>query len=54
MDEFFSGDPLHEQFYSFDSLPQPIVSEDAPLSPPESLPSPGVITNGQPDEPGKS
>jgi hypothetical protein len=55
LEEYFSGEPIHEQFYSFDSLPQPIVAgvEDGPLSPPESLPSPGVITNGQSDESGK-
>ncbi|XP_063922569.1 eukaryotic translation initiation factor 4E-binding protein Mextli isoform X3 [Zophobas morio] len=55
LEEYFSGEPIHEQFYSFDSLPQPIVAgvEDGPLSPPESIPSPGVITNGQTEETGK-
>lgn len=58
LDEYFSGEPLQDvgQFYSFDSLPQPIVpasnATDAPLSPPES---PNVITNGgqNDDLPGK-
>nr|CAH7762591.1 unnamed protein product [Callosobruchus chinensis] len=43
LDEYFSGEPIHDvsQFYSFDSLPQPILPEDfqratTPLSPPES------------------
>ncbi|KYB27256.1 hypothetical protein TcasGA2_TC014442 [Tribolium castaneum] len=55
LEEYFSGEPIHEQFYSFDSLPQPIVAgvEDGPLSPPESIPSPGVITNGQSEDSGK-
>ncbi|XP_019876983.2 eukaryotic translation initiation factor 4E-binding protein Mextli isoform X2 [Aethina tumida] len=54
LEEYFSGEPIHDvaQFYSFDSLPQPIVANDvdegAPLSPPESLPSPQpVVANGQ-------
>ncbi|KAF2882415.1 hypothetical protein ILUMI_23785 [Ignelater luminosus] len=54
LDEYFSGEPLQDigQFYSFDSLPQPIVTHDltgSPLSPPESLPSPG-LSNGQADD----
>lgn len=59
MDEYFSGEPIHDvtQFYSFDSLPQPIMSEEiptsTPLSPPESLPSPEVITNGEKEEMGE-
>lgn len=54
LDEYFSGEPLQDvgQFYSFDSLPQPIAPtsnvSDVPLSPPES---PNVITNGQNDDP---
>ncbi|VEN54385.1 unnamed protein product [Callosobruchus maculatus] len=43
LDEYFSGEPIHDvsQFYSFDSLPQPILPDDfqraaTPLSPPES------------------
>ncbi|XP_050501554.1 eukaryotic translation initiation factor 4E-binding protein Mextli isoform X1 [Diabrotica virgifera virgifera] len=58
LDEYFSGEPIHDvaQFYSFDSLPQPIISEEfpsTPLSPPESLPSPEVVPNGEADEPDK-
>lgn len=59
LEEYFSGEPIQDvaQFYSFDSLPQPILSEDfpnsTPLSPPESLPSPEVITNGEKEETGK-
>ncbi|XP_050306743.1 eukaryotic translation initiation factor 4E-binding protein Mextli isoform X2 [Anthonomus grandis grandis] len=52
LDEYFSGEPIHDmaQFYSFDSLPQPMLPDDLenPLSPPESLPSPGPTVNGQP------
>lgn len=53
LDEYFSGEPIHDvaQFYSFDSLPQPILPEEfaapGPLSPPESLPSPEIIPNGE-------
>ncbi|XP_072382265.1 eukaryotic translation initiation factor 4E-binding protein Mextli isoform X3 [Diabrotica undecimpunctata] len=55
LDEYFSGEPIQDvaQFYSFDSLPQPIISEEfpsTPLSPPESLPSPEVVPNGEVDE----
>ncbi|CAH1105685.1 unnamed protein product [Psylliodes chrysocephalus] len=55
LDEYFSGEPIHDvtQFYSFDSLPQPILSEEypsTPLSPPESLPSPEVVPNGEADD----
>ncbi|CAH0557542.1 unnamed protein product [Brassicogethes aeneus] len=68
LDEYFSGEPIHDvaQFYSFDSLPQPIlagndlldqeVGTGGPLSPPESLPSPvggGPLPNGN-DESGKT
>ncbi|XP_056629929.1 eukaryotic translation initiation factor 4E-binding protein Mextli isoform X2 [Diorhabda carinulata] len=54
LDEYFSGEPIHDvaQFYSFDSLPQPIITEEfpiTPLSPPESLPSPEAVHNGQTD-----
>lgn len=55
LDEYFSGEPLQDvgQFYSFDSLPQPIAptgsnTTDIPLSPPAS---PNVVTNGQNDDP---
>lgn len=52
LDEYFSGEPIHDmaQFYSFDSLPQPILPDEIenPLSPPESIPSPGPLPNGQP------
>lgn len=55
LDEYFSGEPIHDmaQFYSFDSLPQPIMPDEieAPLSPPESLPSPAALLNGQPPTP---
>lgn len=51
LDEYFSGEPIHDmaQFYSFDSLPQPIMPDEieVPLSPPESLPSPAALLNGQ-------
>ncbi|XP_018573979.1 eukaryotic translation initiation factor 4E-binding protein Mextli isoform X2 [Anoplophora glabripennis] len=55
LDEYFSGEPIHDvtQFYSFDSLPQPIITDDipsAPLSPPESIPSPEILTNGESEE----
>ncbi|CAG9814539.1 unnamed protein product [Phaedon cochleariae] len=59
LDEYFSGEPIHDvtQFFSFDSLPQPIVSDEfnttGPLSPPESLPSPEIVTNGDNEEPDK-
>lgn len=54
MDEYFSGEPLQDiaQFYSsFDSLPHPIIAQNdiVPLSPPESIPSPGAV-NGQSDD----
>lgn len=54
LDEYFSGEPLQDiaQFYSsFDSLPQPIIASNdvVPLSPPESIPSPGVF-NGQSED----
>ncbi|KAK4879216.1 hypothetical protein RN001_007362 [Aquatica leii] len=53
LDEYFSGEPLQDigQFYSFDSLPQPTRNDStsSPLSPPESLPSPG-LPNGQIEE----
>lgn len=59
LDEYFSGEPIHDvtQFYSFDSLPQPIVTDElpsAPLSPPESIPSPEILTNGENEETGKT
>ncbi|XP_074040546.1 eukaryotic translation initiation factor mextil isoform X3 [Leptinotarsa decemlineata] len=55
LDEYFSGEPIHDvtQFYSFDSLPQPILSEEfptTPLSPPDSLPSPDLVMNGETEE----
>ncbi|KAG5892126.1 hypothetical protein JTB14_032348 [Gonioctena quinquepunctata] len=55
LDEYFSGEPIHDvtQFYSFDSLPQPILPEEfptTPLSPPESLPSPEIVTNGESED----
>ncbi|KAF5273632.1 hypothetical protein FQR65_LT04631 [Abscondita terminalis] len=48
LDEYFSGEPLQDvgQFYSFDSLPHPTTNDLTPISPPESLPSPG-LANGQ-------
>lgn len=53
LDEYFSGEPLQDigQFYSFDSLPQPLGNDLAasPLSPPESVPSPG-LPNGQAED----
>ncbi|XP_018326887.1 eukaryotic translation initiation factor 4E-binding protein Mextli isoform X2 [Agrilus planipennis] len=54
LDEYFSGEPIQDitQFYSFDSLPQPILTPElaqSPLSPPESLPSPG-LSNGHSDD----
>nr|CAH7762594.1 unnamed protein product [Callosobruchus chinensis] len=55
LDEYFSGEPIHDvsQFYSFDSLPQPILPEDfqratTPLSPPES-PKPSTEQEEQND-----
>lgn len=60
LDEYFSGEPIHDmaQFYSFDSLPQPIVPDDLddPLLPRKST---SPVVNGQPipvavkEEPGK-
>lgn len=52
LDEYFSGEPIQDigQFYSFDSLPQAIAADLPPLSPPDSLPSPGFVPNGQPEE----
>ncbi|XP_017786109.1 PREDICTED: eukaryotic translation initiation factor 4E-binding protein Mextli isoform X2 [Nicrophorus vespilloides] len=53
LDEYFSGEPIHDigQFYSFDSLPQPIITNDLPPIPltTESLPPPTVtaLSNGQ-------
>ncbi|KAJ8956795.1 hypothetical protein NQ318_014209, partial [Aromia moschata] len=36
LDEYFSGEPIHDvsQFYSYDSLPQPIVADELPAAPP--------------------
>ncbi|XP_022912051.1 eukaryotic translation initiation factor 4E-binding protein Mextli isoform X1 [Onthophagus taurus] len=55
LDEYFSGEPIQDigQFYSFDSLPQAeiVLPVSEPLSPPESLPSPNVVPNGQVEEP---
>ncbi|XP_019763415.1 eukaryotic translation initiation factor 4E-binding protein Mextli isoform X4 [Dendroctonus ponderosae] len=49
LDEYFSGEPIHDmaQFYSFDSLPQPIVPDDLddPLLPRKST---SPVVNGQP------
>ncbi|XP_066137824.1 eukaryotic translation initiation factor 4E-binding protein Mextli isoform X2 [Euwallacea fornicatus] len=51
LDEYFSGEPIHDmaQFYSFDSLPQPILldEDENPLSSTESAPPPGPLLNGQ-------
>ncbi|XP_076270994.1 eukaryotic translation initiation factor mextil isoform X2 [Rhynchophorus ferrugineus] len=46
LDEYFSGETIHDaaQFYSFDSLPQPIVPDSLLES---TLPSPDPLVNGQ-------
>ncbi|KAL1491098.1 hypothetical protein ABEB36_011746 [Hypothenemus hampei] len=53
LDEYFSGEPIHDmaQFYSFDSLPQPILPEDDvetenPFTRSDP-PTPMLLTNGQ-------
>ncbi|KAK9754356.1 KH domain [Popillia japonica] len=52
LDEYFSGEPIQDigQFYSFDSLPQTNEVAHEPLSPPDSIPSPSVVANGQIEE----
>ncbi|KRT78541.1 hypothetical protein AMK59_7814 [Oryctes borbonicus] len=52
LDEYFSGEPIQDigQFYSFDSLPQTGEVTHEPLSPPDSIPSPSVVANGQIEE----
>lgn len=60
LDEYFSGETISDaaQFFSFDSLKEQSLSTgdltaEAPLSPPESLPSPSTqVLNGQKEETG--
>ncbi|XP_030749641.1 eukaryotic translation initiation factor 4E-binding protein Mextli isoform X2 [Sitophilus oryzae] len=52
LDEYFSGETIHDaaQFYSFDSLPQPVLPDsilDSPISPPDALPAAWPLVNGQ-------
>ncbi|KAK5645749.1 hypothetical protein RI129_004213 [Pyrocoelia pectoralis] len=51
LDEYFSGEPLQNHLYNLDDIPQlggnDLIS--SPLSPPESLPSPGPL-NGETEE----
>ncbi|CAH1133178.1 unnamed protein product [Ceutorhynchus assimilis] len=49
LDEYFSGEPMHDmaQFYSFDSLPQPISQNDIEAAHSPTVSSSPVL-NGQP------
>ncbi|KAJ8981411.1 hypothetical protein NQ317_010350 [Molorchus minor] len=54
LDEYFSGEPIHDvsQFYSYDSLPQPILTDElSPTALPtaDELPS-EIVTNGDKEE----